>query len=82
MKKLILIVILFIISNNYSAIGGSYMGTYYRPHTCVVPIEPIDLNEVRAYRLCIESYLERAKKDIERIQQRMNSAIMDANNLY
>ena len=94
MNKIILIVIIFIISKSLSAIvfGGSNLGLFgYNSHTCSKPYRPYEFNsqydvdnykyEVNSYISCIEEYLDNAKNDIKRIQEKMNEAIDEANNL-
>ncbi len=94
MSKLLLSVIIFIISNNLLAIvfGGSNLGMFgYSSHDCSKPYRPYQFNsqyevddynnEVNYYINCIEEYLDNAKNDILRIQNKMNDAIDEANSL-
>ena len=63
----------------------------YPEHTCTKPFAPMYGSEMsrrsyildlEAYRDCVQTYIDNAKDDIERIKERVKDAVIEFNNNY
>lgn len=95
MRRLNLIYIMFILSFFGNAamayvFGGSNLGFLgYPKHSCSQPYKPFQFTsqsqvnmynaDLEVYFNCIDSYVENAKNDIDRIIEAANEAISEAN---
>ena len=82
MKKIIILLFIFLINQNFSfayVIGGSNLNfmEYPEPNCHLYSFEPSE-KDIDDYKDCIREYVENANFDIQRIEQAKSKAINEA----